>query len=159
MALIVEDGTGLPNADSYQSVAGASAYHLAMGNSEWSAATEPQQEAALRRATQYMDTRYQWIGKPLTTTQALALPRDLIVLPNKRVQDACSELALRVIKLGDLYTDQDSAAVTQETVGPISVSYDTAQNRGQVRFTLVDDLLSGLVRNVSRMTLRIERAS
>lgn len=35
--LIVEDGTGIANADSYVSVAEADAYHVAFGNDLWAA--------------------------------------------------------------------------------------------------------------------------
>lgn len=157
--LVVEDGTGLPNADSYLSIASADVYHAAMGNTDWASVPAALKEAALRRATQYLDTRYNWRGQPLTTTQALVWPRTSVQWPVKRVQDACAELALRAAALGSLYTDQDAAAVTQETVGPISVSYADQHNRGQVRFTLVDDLLAGLIENIGRMSLRLERAS
>lgn len=158
MALIVEDGTGMANAESLLSVADADAYHTAMGNAAWGAATTAQKEAALRRATQYLDARYQWQGDPLTATQALSWPREGVSWPVKRVQDACAELALRAVALGGLYTDQDAAAIKQESIGPASVTYDVTHNRGQVRYTLVDDLLAGLVRNIGRMTLRLERA-
>jgi hypothetical protein len=35
MALIVEDGTGLANAESYVSVADATTYHANIGNTAW----------------------------------------------------------------------------------------------------------------------------
>ena len=37
MALIVEDGTGLANAESYVSVADATTYHTNYGNTAWTA--------------------------------------------------------------------------------------------------------------------------
>ncbi len=158
MALIVENGTGKPDADSYVSVADASAYHSAMGNLAWADLDVLVMEAALRRATQYLDTRHQFAGDPLTSTQALAWPRDVAPWPVKRVQDACCELALRA-STGALYADQGDAPVTEETVGPITVKYGAGQNGGQTRFAVVDDLLRGLLRVSGRMTLRLERAS
>ena len=41
MALTVEDGTGLVNADAYISVADADTYFLASANATWAAATSP----------------------------------------------------------------------------------------------------------------------
>lgn len=159
MALIVEDGTGLPNADSYLSVVAADAYHAAMGNDAvWQPLNATDKEAALRRATQYLDTRYRWRGEPLTTTQALAWPRTSAQWPVRRLQDATAELALRAAEQGSLYADEGPAAVKSETVGPISVTYADAQ-RGQVKFTIVDDLLAGLIMGGNRMSLRVERAS
>lgn len=156
--LVVEDGTGLPNADSYLSLAGADAYHAALGNAAWATAAPADREAALRRATQYLDARYQWRGEPLTATQALAWPRTSSPWPVKRLQDATAELALRAAEQGSLYTDEGTAAVKSETVGPISITYADAQ-RGQTRFTVVEDLLADLIVNASRMSLRVERAS
>jgi hypothetical protein len=156
--LIVEDGTGLADADSYLSLAGADAYHGALGNGSWATAAAAEREAALRRATQYLDTRYRWRGEPLTDTQALAWPRTAAAWPVKRLQDATAELALRAAEQGSLYADEGTAAVKSETVGPISVTYADAQ-RGQTRFTVVEDLLSGLIANASRMSMRVERAS
>ena len=158
MALIVEDGTGLPNADSYVSLVESSAYHTAMGNSAWGAASPSDQESALRRSTQYLDTRYSWKGNRLTDTQALAWPRTSSAWPVKAVKTSCCELALRALS-GSLYTDRPDAAVKRETVGPITVEYGHSQQGGQVRYVIVDDLLSGLINTSGRLSLRVERAS
>lgn len=158
MPLIVEDGTGRSDADSYVALVYAAAYHTAMGNPAWSAADPAVQESALRRATQYLDTRYRFAGEQLTTAQALAWPRDVAPWPVKRVMDACCELALRALS-GPLYSDQDASAVTRETVGPITVEYANPQDGGQVRFAVVDDMLRSLTAGGGRMSLRIERAS
>jgi DnaT-like ssDNA binding protein len=164
--LIVEDGTGLANAESYLSVADANAYHARMGNvAAWSGEV-PALEAALRRATQYLDARYKFPGCKLVWTQALQWPRDPYTMsdwefappywPVSRLQAACAELALRALS-DSLYTDQSDAAVTEETVGPLTVKYATAQNGGQVRFAIVDELLSPYT-GAGRMSMRLERA-
>lgn len=169
MALIVEDGTGLANAESYASVATANAYHTAMGNAAWTG-VDAVKEAALRRATQYLDTRYRYRGLPLTQTQALAWPRSYTLSaslgyewsqqfndwPPSRLVDACCELALRALT-GALYADQEAGRVKAETVGPISVTYAEQANGGQVRYAIVDDLLGPLVAG-GRSSMRVERA-
>lgn len=162
MALVVEDGTGLANAESYVSVADADAYHVDFGNTAWASSTEPAKEAALRRATQYLDSRYRYRGEPLTDTQALAWPRTINDAisdwPVKRLADACCELAVRALA-GGLYTDQTATAVTSKTVGPISVSYaETERNGGQIRFALIDDLLAAFVFGGGRASVRLEVA-
>lgn len=158
MSLVVEDGTGRADAESFVALAFADDYHARFGNATWAAADETTREAALRRATQYLDTRYQFAGAPLTTTQALAWPRDVALWPVRKVQDATCEAALRALD-GPLYVDQGDAPVTQETVGPISVSYGASQNGGQARIVVIDDMLRGLLGGAGRSTLRIERAS
>lgn len=164
--LIVEDGTGLPGAEAYVSVAVADAYHAAFGNGAWAAATDPAKESAIRRATQYIDSHYTFAGEPLTTTQALSWPRVLSDLPSskyawpvKRVQDACAELALRALS-GTLYADVSDALVKSETIGPISVEYSVGAQSGQTRFAVVDELLRDVLRGGgSRFGIRLERAS
>lgn len=158
MALIVEDGTGVPNADSYVSLSDATAYCAAMGHSAWATASATDQESALRRATQYLDTRYRYAGNRITTTQALEWPRTIRQWPLRSIRDACCELALRALD-GELYTDAGDAPVTRETVGPITMEYGYSTNGGQQRYSIVDDMLRGLLASIGRLTLRVERAS
>lgn len=160
--LTVEDGTGLPTADSYVSIDTADAYHLRIGNAAWAAATGADREAALRRATQYIDSKYQFRGEPLEEDQALAWPRTIDgetpPWPVKRLSGACCELALRALA-APLFADQTGGEVVSETVGPISVTYAQAGLGGQTRFAGVDALLAPYTAGGARSTIRIERAS
>lgn len=156
MALIVEDGTGLEDAEAYASVATADAYASAMGLSAWAAAATATKEIALRRATQYIDSRYTFRGHALTDTQALEWPREEYQWPVRAVVNACCELAVRALA-GPLVADIEAGSVKREQVGPIETEYFEQANGGQVRFALVDDLLRGVTVG-GRSTLRIERA-
>lgn len=154
MALVVEDGTGKVDAESYISAADASAYHAARGSAAWAAlASDAVREQLLRKGTEYMESAYgeRWQGCRMTGTQALSWPRSGVVVHGysvasdvvpQAVQRACAELALRAIS-GDLSPDL-SAQVKQETVGQISVTYADGA-RQQVKFQAVDGLLSGLL--------------
>lgn len=76
MALVVEDGTGKSDAESYISVADATTYLTSIGEAtEWSAAQVADQEAALRLSTSWIDGRYSWSGFPKNDAQALDWPR------------------------------------------------------------------------------------
>lgn len=113
--------------DSLVSLEDAGAYFAAMGV-DWTGA-DSQKEANLRRATQYLMTRYR--------------VRDEYLNPvHQNVEAACCELAVRA-SAGDLYVDVEPSAVVSETVGPISTTY-AHRNGGQTRFAIVDDLLAGL---------------
>lgn len=57
MALIVEDGTGLPDAESYVSVANCSTYCVKHGLT-FDTAVTADAESALRRATEFLDYTY-----------------------------------------------------------------------------------------------------
>jgi hypothetical protein len=161
MALIVEDGTGKADAESYISVADATAYHAARGNAAWAAlASDAVREQMLRKATDYMEQAYseRWKGERATTDQALSWPRsgvhgvDSDVVPSA-VSRACAELALRAIS-GDLAPDL-SGQVKSETVGPISVTYADGA-RQQVKFQAVDSMLSALLEG-SSITVKLVR--
>jgi hypothetical protein len=149
MTLIVEDGTGLSTAEAYTSVADADARHTAMGNTAWTGTTAAK-EAALRRATQFMEQRFRsrWKGTRHTRDQALSWPRygaeaDGYALDSTSVPDdianACADLALRALA-DDLNPDQ-TRAVIREKVGPLETEY-SAHSPQATRFAAVDQALT-----------------
>lgn len=73
MALIVEDGTGLTNSESYISTAELTAYGTKWGLSFGSDTTKL--EALCRKATRAIDLLYEFIGERATDDQALEWPR------------------------------------------------------------------------------------
>ena len=153
MALVVETGTGSATAESYCSVADADARATALGNTAWTG-TDAAKEAALRRATQYMEQAYRgrWKGTRLYRVQALSWPRygaevdgytlDSNIVP-RDVANACADLALRALA-DDLNADQ-SQAVKREKVGPIETEYADYSAPG-TRFVAVDMALSSYLR-------------
>lgn len=78
MAFVVEDGTGLPTANSYASEADFVAYFADEGRDISDAGgvfTQALREAALVRATRYMETRFNYVGFKRSDDQNLAWPR------------------------------------------------------------------------------------
>lgn len=134
MTLIVEDGTGLPEADSYASVDFADAYHAARGNTVWADYdTTEVKEPALRKATDYMVQMYRerWQGYRLLIDQALDWPRtDVVVYPFALASDivpaevaqACVRLALLIAGGAEL-TPPTERVVIREKVGPLETEY------------------------------------
>lgn len=151
MALVVETGAGLADANSYLSVDQADAYHLARDNRRWNAAGPDDKQAALIRATQYLDVAYLFAGTPTSITQALAWPRGGALVVPPLVLAAAAELALRALD-GPLLPDTTGTATTggqivQETVGPITVKYASGAAPRTVsvaRFPYIDLLLAPL---------------
>lgn len=157
MALVVEDGTGKSNAESYVSVAEADARHLAFGNTGWTGA-DAAKEAALRRATAYMMASYRtrWLGTRVRHDQALDWPRyidgqvdgwwiDSNVVPAE-IRNACADLALRALA-EDLAPDLERGVV-REKVGPLEVEYDRASPQAK-RFRAVEMMLAPYLRGSS----------
>jgi hypothetical protein len=129
MPLIVESGAIVAGAESYLSVAGADTYHANFGNTAWALLDTPTKEAALRKATAYLQQayRFHWKGTRAGTAQALdvafaGLPYYVgtSVVPTE-VQQACAELALKA-SAAPLAPDLERATA-MEKIGSIQVEY------------------------------------
>lgn len=177
MSLIVEDGSGMADAESYTSVTEAGIYHANFGNTAWAALTVAQQEAALRNATQYMLATYRtrWLGLRASIVQALDWPRIGVILQDTAsyfvdlrlsytvqanivhplVVNACAVMALKAATQGDLMPDLDQRT-TMEKVGPMQINYDRFSPQAR-RFRSVDMLLNPLLDGSGGMNVRINR--
>lgn len=159
MALVVEDGTGRADAESYISVNDADTYHSDRGNSTWGPLATSAKEQHLRKATDYMLEAYRgrWLSFRVFSTQTLDWPRAYVALadapsgygsfaafvPNNivptEVKRACAELALASMD-GALSPALDRTT-RREKVGEIEVEYD-AGSPAYKQFRSVDMLLS-----------------
>jgi hypothetical protein len=157
MALIVEDGSGITNSESYASVAEADLYFANRNNTDWGDLDVPVKEANLRLATDYMTETYRgrWKGYRSNTYQALDWPRKSVVLTDmainymiqynvlpKEVKVACIELAMRA-NAGELAPDL-SQGIISESVGTLSTTYDRSSPQ-QTRYRAIDMLLRPLL--------------
>jgi hypothetical protein len=156
MALVIETGAIVAGAESYVSAADATTYHTARGNTLWTG-TDAVKEAALRKATTYLDGKYRnrWKGykvRPVpqdgVTTQALEWPRYDVVISDyifpydeipQRLKDACCELALRALSAP--LADDITAGVKRERVDVIETEYFQGAAPGTT-YQIVDQLLS-----------------
>ena len=159
MTLIVEDGTGLANAESYISVSDASTYHANRGNTDWAAiASDAIREQLLRKSTDYMMAVYRlrWNGYRYNVTQALDWPRvyvpildtmsanqfpqyvDFNIVPTI-VANACAELALKA-NSDTLLADATQGTI-REKVDVIEVEYDRYSPQYR-RYLQIDNMLN-----------------
>jgi hypothetical protein len=158
MSLTVENGSGLADANSYISIADADTYHEARGNTAWSDVGDEDKEAALLKATAYLQGVYagQWKGYPTTALQALDWPRAYVerleyaaltsaslwlesdVIP-AGLSQACAELGLRALS-ADLSPDLGRTTI-EERLGPLGVRYAPGAREQKV-YQVVDGLLS-----------------
>lgn len=138
MALIVEDGNGLANADSYVDLAYIDAYAAAYGKTRWNTLSgDPEKEIKARLATQFADNVYLNDFNPLKVNQRLAIPAtNLYIRGNLKsgvpvqLKDAVAELAIIAVDT-DLVEVQASRNPVQRTVkvGDVSKS-ETFSNDG-----------------------------
>jgi hypothetical protein len=135
MALIVEDGTGKPDAESY-----ASAEDLVLYAGKFGVAIpadEPAQEALLRRAALAMDGM-KWKGRKTNSEQALSWPRrsvelDYEIKPDNylpaRIQYGQIALAAEIHQDDIDPVEKRKGAVTLERVeGAVTREYATISN-------------------------------
>lgn len=156
MSLVVEDGSGKPNADSYVTLKSCDGYHANMGNSAWVVDDEDAdniaaRETAIRKATAFIDRKYngRFRGRRQGASQALMWPRwdaideDGFVIEDvpDAVKYATCEAALRAFQGTDLMPDMErGGAVIQETIGPISTTYAAGAPAG-TRYDMIEGLL------------------
>lgn len=155
MALVVESGAGLANAESYISVTDADTYFTAHGSpAAWTAATTAAKESALRYAAQWLDRRYSWISGILVLTQALSWPRGLSydndgrtvasgTIP-QRVKDAQCEAALAHIGSTLAEVRERGGAIESVAAGSVEVVWTSGASSGRT-FPYIDSLVAPLV--------------
>lgn len=166
MTLTVEDGTGLANAESYISVTDTDTYFTNVGNASWTGTTAVK-EAALRKATQYLDATYSWIGSILDDDQALGWPRVGVTDKDGRdledqvpvlIERATAELALASLSEDLLSNTDNSDYVKREQIEGLEVEYFGGAPTGK-EYKYVDRLLSSLYTSKSGgSTIKLVRA-
>lgn len=146
--MIVEDGTGLTDSNSYVSVVFADDYFSARGISGWTELSAEKKEQALIRATEYIDNVFQWCGKKATPEQALRFPRvnlrdyegqELTGVPTCLKQAVC-DASLIVAGGAELFETSDvNGDVVSETITSLSFTYSKTERKVTSR-TLYDSI-------------------
>ena len=154
MAFTAETGAGLAAANSYVAVADADTYHSDRGNSGWTG-EDAVKQAALIKATEYVDGQYRFRGTKATAEQALEWPRTgaadqsghaLTGVPAK-VANAVNELALLALTTNLQPALDRGGMVASESVGSLRRSY-FAGAPGYKVFSVADRLLGQLITEV-----------
>ena len=156
MALIIEDGTGKTNSESFTDIAYADIYHSNRGNALWGNLTNVEKEQGLRKATFYLCFYYRakLKGEKTSNTQALEMPRTGIditptfilqnnIIPNDW-KDATSELALKS-RLTDLIPE-DTRGVKKEKIDVIEITYDDKSTVVAGSHSIIDLMLGAYLK-------------
>lgn len=171
MAIVVEDGTGLSTANSYESVAGADAYFsiIPMYSDTWADYSQQVKENKLQLATRVLDARTNWEGSKYVETSALRWPRsgvtdrdgisvDTDVVP-VAVKAAVCEL-IRILDAEDITSGQDIERLKFLKVDVLELEYQEGDSQSRIP-DYIDYVLAGLGSFLSggRMTFnRIKKA-
>ena len=173
MALTVETGQIVPDADAYVTLSECNTYHLNMNNSGWTG-TDAVKEAAIRKATAYIDNKYapRWKGSRTQPGQPLLWPRSFVLrfedeeragyaqtpvyVPGNEIpkvlKNAVCEAALRALS-GDLEEDLERGGqVASVQVGSISTTYAQGAPAGK-KYPIIDNLLRTLLKTSGMINL------
>ena len=154
MALVLENGDGLSNSESYVDVDYVDAYFLKRGITEWASLTN--REQLIVRAMDYIENNYTYQGTKLISIQALQFPRLIngeTVYPIA-LKNAVCELALKSNE-EDLLADTDKTTI-REKVGALEVEYDPNQDNIK-SYNYVNKLLAPYLVSTSSFTYSISR--
>lgn len=157
--MIVEDGTGLENANSYVSVEFADDYFSARGVSEWTDLETEVKEQSLIKATDYIDSIFQWYGKKEFENQALRFPRvnirdyegaEIKGIPLCLKQAVC-EAAMIVSNGTELFqTKDENGDVVSETITTLSFTYAKNDSSEKTSSTTLYDSINTKLRGLFR---------
>lgn len=152
MPFVIEDGTGVPNANSYVSVAQADAYlSYSASRVQWLSLTTPDKEAYLVQAARLLDSSVVWKGDKVSASQAMAWPRSGVDYmgeewPSNSIPPAVlqSQMELAALQMaGDRSADPASKGIDSVSVGggAVSVKFN-AKDKRTLLGTVVPNLLS-----------------
>lgn len=149
MAIVVEDGSGVTNANSYASIADLDSY--AEYRLDLSGYTTAQKESALVIASaDWVDGYHSFRGDKLVSTQGLKFPTDVDGLPDDVVTAALKAalLQLQGLLLVDLSAASQSGDVESESksVGPLSKSVTYVKGSTQRYSRVLPTDLTSLLR-------------
>lgn len=164
MALIVETGAGIPNANSYASESALVSYAAARGVALTVATAEPLLVAAMDRLA-----GLPYIGTRVARDQALDWPRsDVCVdgfeyesteLPPQLAQAQMAyAMASRSAALMPVVAADAPGTLIERTVGPITRRFSPGYRGSKASVPLADSLLAKLLRAGSGNSFRIQRA-
>lgn len=155
--MIVENGTGLPNADSYVSVEFADSYFSARGVSGWNTLTTEKKEQALICGTDFIDSIYHWCGKKATSEQALRFPRVNLVdyegqtiegIPTCLKQAVCDASLLKANGTELFQTKNENGDVVSETITTLSFTYSKSDKSEKTTQTTLYDSINTKLRGL-----------
>lgn len=160
--LIIEDGSGIPNANSYCDLDYAIEYCTMKGYSDWLNLSEDEQKIYLIRGTEFVDNYFTWKGVRKFLTQSMSFPRENIYdidhfkvtgIPDK-LKKACIEAAwLNATSGADtLFSSKDTnGKIKKQKVDSLEVEYFNSEETSDsktVDYTTIYDILNKLLKGL-----------
>lgn len=159
--LIVEDGSGISDSNSYCDLDFALEYCVNHGYTSWIDMTEDEQKVYLIKGTSFVDNFYEWKGYKRTSVQSLEFPRNGLIDNNRtEILGIPNNLKKAVIEaafinysseVDNLFVSRDeNGAIKRQKVDELEVEYfgesETAEAEAEYKTTyqVLNKLLKGL---------------
>jgi len=150
MSLVFENGTGVPDANTYVNLPYVENYFTGDRLSKFNE-LENKDEIVIA-ATQFIDISFDWKGSRKTLEQGLNFPRmdvelDGFIIEGVAVKKATCEAIWLVMTEKRLFNNKSDRTIASESIGgAVSVSYFDPKDRENVatRFEVLNRLLRGL---------------
>ena len=153
--LIVEDGTGVEDANAYIGVPYVEMHLIGNRLARFNDLSGDEKDAAIISGTQLVDISYEWRGNRKTLKQGLAWPRTGVDLDGFTVEGVpaavrkatCEAVWLSMTEDSLFSTENNKEVVRERVEGAVDVSYATSKDRENIsitRFEILDKLLRGL---------------
>jgi hypothetical protein len=153
--LIVETGSGLPDANAYVDIPYVDHYLIGEPLEKWTALSEGGQESTIIMASRYINNAFTWIGKRKSLGQGLLWPREGVVLDGfaitgvpRAVKEASAECVSLIMQEAELFSEDANVKVTSERVDVIQVNYahPVGMDKTATKFEVLNRILLGLYR-------------
>lgn len=169
VSFVIEDGSGVEDANSYCDLDFALEYAVMKGYDSWTSLTENQQKIFLIRGTEFVDNFYTWKGRKRSQFQGLSFPRielydsdrfEVRGIPTA-LKKACIEAAYlnSTSSATTLFSTKDeNGAIKRQKVDSLEVEYfsNSESNSGSdsssssVDYTSIYDILNKLLKGLYR---------
>jgi hypothetical protein len=157
--LIVEDGTGVEDANSYIDTSFAENYLLGERLTQFSVLSNEEKEAAIISGTQLVDNLYTWEGRRKSLEQGLNWPRSGVEIDGftiegipAAIKKAVCEAVFLFISGESFYSTENDRVVTSEKVDTLQITYGNTKESGKTvhsRFEVLDMLCRDLIKTTT----------
>ena len=155
MAFIVEDGTGIEDANAYVDSEHVSDYLMGERLAKFEELDDDEQEAAIIAGSQFVDISYEWVGNRQSLEQGLNWPRTeaefqgfvIEGVPTAVKKATCEAVYLFISGENLFSTEGDKEVASERIEGAVAISYVNPKDKVKesiTRFEIIDRLLKGL---------------
>jgi len=155
VAFIVEDGTGIKDANAYVDPGFVENYFHSDRLAQFTALSADEKIAAIITGSQLVDISYEWKGTRSTIEQGLSWPRDdvdfdgheVIGIPAAVKKATCEAVWIAMTEESLYSTEGDKEVASERIEGAVAITYVNPKDRVKeniTRFEVLDRILRGL---------------